>query len=82
MSEDVSRFPAPWLINEHADYFIVRDASGQTLAHFYFDELPDRRTVDKRLNRDDARQMAINFAKLPDLLHVGSVLSRRPRQRL
>jgi hypothetical protein len=29
------RFPPPWTIDEHAESFIVRDATGQALGYFY-----------------------------------------------
>jgi hypothetical protein len=32
------RFPPPWTIEEHAESFIVRDATGQARGHFYFDD--------------------------------------------
>jgi hypothetical protein len=33
------RFPPPWTIEEHNDAcFIVKDATGQALAYFYFEE--------------------------------------------
>ncbi len=28
------RFPPPWLIEEHAECFMVKDANGRTLGHF------------------------------------------------
>jgi hypothetical protein len=34
------RFPPPWTIDEHAESFIVRDATGQMLGYFYFDDEP------------------------------------------
>jgi hypothetical protein len=34
------RFPPPWIVEEHAESFIVRDATGQALGYFYFDNEP------------------------------------------
>ena len=37
------RFPPPWAIDEHNDAcFIARDANGQALGYFYFEEEPQR----------------------------------------
>jgi hypothetical protein len=62
------RFPPPWTLDEHDECFIVRDADGQALGYFYFDEEQQSPAIDRRLTRDDARRMAVNFAKLPDLV--------------
>jgi hypothetical protein len=54
------------MIEEHNDAcFIVKDATGQVLAYFYFEEEPGRRLAAKLLTRDEAHRMAVNFAKLP-----------------
>ena len=48
--------------------FIVRDAIGQALGYFCFDDELGRRSAAKLLSKDGARLTATAFAKLPELL--------------
>ena len=62
------RFRPPWKVEEHSESFIVTDADEQPLAYVYFSEEPVRRTSTKRLTKDEARRIAANIAKLPELI--------------
>ena len=59
------RFPPPWSIEEQTESFIVKDATGLSIAYVYFENEPQRQMSMKRLSRDEAFLIAVNIAKLP-----------------
>jgi hypothetical protein len=63
-----SRFPPPWSVEELDACFVVRDRGGQALTYVYFEDESGRRSAAKMLTKDEARRIAVNVAKQPDLL--------------
>jgi hypothetical protein len=62
------RFPAPWTVERIPGGFKVYDANGQSLAYVYSRENPNAAEIAGVLTEDEARRMASNIARLPQLL--------------
>jgi endo-1,4-beta-D-glucanase Y len=65
---ETRRFPPPWSAEETEACYIVRDANGQALAYVYYEQEPGRRSAAHLLTRDEAWRIAVNIAKVPELL--------------
>jgi hypothetical protein len=63
-----SRFPEPWWIAEIPNGFVVNDAAGQQLGVFYGRAAPNTAGHTGFLTMGEARQLAVDFARLPVLL--------------
>jgi hypothetical protein len=49
-------------------YIIVRSANGRALTYVYYESEAGQRSAAKLLTRDDARRIAANIVKLPEVL--------------
>jgi hypothetical protein len=65
------RFPPPWHADKIPDGYVVRDDNGQALAYVYSRDNLIEAMQAKMLTKDEARRIAINIARLPELLGKG-----------
>jgi hypothetical protein len=73
-----SRFPAPWRIAEFPNGFAVYDATDRQLGFFYGRADPNMAGHGGFLMIDDAREIAVDFARLPELLNQTAGRSETP----
>jgi hypothetical protein len=69
--EPPRRFPPPWRADKIPGGYVVRDANGQALAYVYSRDNEVEALQAKVLTKDEARRIAINIARLPELLGKG-----------
>ena len=58
----------PWSVAELEAAFVVVDSAGQKRAYVYYEQDAGRRSAAKLLTKDEAHRIAVDIAKLPDLL--------------
>jgi hypothetical protein len=64
------QFPPPWSVEEKSAHFAICDSNGQALAFVYFEKESSRRSAPNLLSKDEARRIATQMARVPELLQM------------
>ena len=72
ISLPMRRFPPPWTVEALDGGFKIVDSNGQSLAYVYGHADERDAQVAKSLTLDEARRIASNIAKLPELLGLAN----------
>jgi hypothetical protein len=67
MADAPRRFPPPWRADRTPHGYVIRDANGQAIAHVYSRPTLVEAMQAKVLMKDEARRIAVNIARLPEL---------------
>ena len=62
------RFPPPWKVVDTPGGWQVIDATGFPIAYVYGEDRGGRDVADQGMTKEEARRIAVNIAKLPELL--------------
>jgi hypothetical protein len=61
-------FPPPWYADKIPGGYVIRDANKQALAYVYSRDTLAEAIHPKVRTKDEARRVAINIARLPELV--------------
>lgn len=68
------RFRQPWTVKEHEESFEIVDADDNSLAYVYFaDDKRNAYFIRMRLSKDDARRLATQIARIPELRRIEKI---------